>query len=71
MNKYKKRIDNLSEAEAKTALQWFVDAWVRLVVPTDFVDIEEYINKCELIANHYLNEALKQEKKHEQNNPPI
>lgn len=62
----KTRIDELSEAEVKAALKWFVNAWTRMVVPSDFVDKEKYMNRCEMIANHYLTEALNGGAKNEQ-----
>ena len=53
------RIDALTEQEAKAALQWFVNAWIRMIVPSDFIDKEKYMDRCKMIANHYLTEALK------------
>lgn len=46
--------------------KWFVNAWTRMVVPSDFVDKEKYMNSCEMIANHYLTEALNGGAKNEQ-----
>jgi len=56
----KERIDGLTEQEAKAALKWFVNAWTHMVVPSDFIDKEKYMDRCEMIANHYLTEALKE-----------
>ena len=63
---HKTRIDELSEVEVKAALKWFVNAWTRMVVPSDFIDKEKYMDRCEMIANHYLTEALNGGAKNEQ-----